>query len=252
MSTYLDYSVKTLEEFKTWILAMLGEPLVTVELTNDQLDVCINNALELFTKYVSQDEEYYVCDLSGYTSGVGIVLPSNVVSVFAMEDSDVTSHGNVATLFSIPNSMWNAGVLPQFSGKGTGGWITFELALEYLKFIKKFIGGGGFTFNYNPRNKMLKLVPDPIKEKITGKLVLGCWVIRDESMQYGEYWVKHYALAEAKIMLGTIRSKFSGVQLLGGGQVDTSIKADGIAEREKLREELRRQESTPYGFFAGW
>ena len=41
----------------------LGAPLITVELTDFQLDLCINNALEIFSKYVSLDQNFLFINL---------------------------------------------------------------------------------------------------------------------------------------------------------------------------------------------
>lgn len=256
MSTYLDFSVKTREGFKSWILTMLGEPLITVELHDTQLDVCINNAVEEFTKYVSQEQEYLAVNLNDYDSTAGgVTLPSNVQGVFGLDD-DINGAGASDVLFSVPNQMWNAGIYPFFNNGQAScqGWITYELAMEAVDFAK-YMTGKGYQFDYNPRNKLLTLYPDPTKSDGSrinnGYIVLGCYTIRPETMQYGESWVRRYALAEAKIILGAVRGKFEGVQLLGGGTVDSSIRDQGISERDQLMEELRVQEAGPYGFFVG-
>ena len=57
------------------------------------------------------------------------------------------------------------------------------------------------------------------------------------------------ALAEAKILLGTIRKKFQGVQLLGGGTIDTEIYNEGKEERDKLIEDMMNVESKGQSFF---
>jgi hypothetical protein len=68
---------------------------------------------------------------------------------------------------------------------------------------------------------------------------------------YGEQWCKRMALAQTKIMLGQIRGKFNGVQLLGGGTLNDDIKAEGIQERDALREELHLHEGVTVNFWVG-
>ena len=75
--------------------------------------------------------------------------------------------------------------------------------------------------------------------------------MRPEEQVYGETWVKNMALAHTKIILGTIRGKFQGVQLLGGGTLSDDIKNEGIQERDALREELFARESGAWGFWVG-
>lgn len=248
MSTYLDYSIKTRSSFKDYILRKLGAPLIKVELTDNQLDDCINDSLEEFTKYVNQEDKYIALNLSNYVANSGILLPSNVAGIFSLQENyDVTAAGDINTLGSISNIMYNAGVFPNLYA--AGGWITYEIAMQHIKLSQRMTGGG-FQFEYNPRDKILTLTPDPINNQLTGHIVVGCHTIRDEDKQYGESWVKRMALAHAKTLLGTIRKKFRGVQLLGGGEVDDSIADEGITEKDALMEELK-EEYKAFAFFVG-
>ena len=52
MSTYLNFSIQTRTDIKEWIMRRFGCPLNTVEITDAQLDDCINDSVELFTEYV--------------------------------------------------------------------------------------------------------------------------------------------------------------------------------------------------------
>ena len=252
MSTYLDFAITDRDELKDWVCTMLGEPLITVEIHDKQLDAAINNSLEEYSRIASMEQDYYAVDLSGYIEDVGVQLPSNVAGIFTFDDQIVFSGNgsNVNMLFSIPNMMWNAGLIPNFAmGKG-GGWTTYELAMESLKLTKKMTGGG-FQFEYSPRSKTLKLFPDPIKEKVGGVIVVGCHIIRPEEQMYGEQWVKRMTLAQTKIILGQVRGKFSNVQLVGGGSINDDIKSEGIQERDQLREELFTHETGAWGFWVG-
>lgn len=245
MATFLDFSVKTREEFKDWILTSLGAPLITVELHDQQLEQCINNALEIFTKWISFDEDYIAINLENYVEDVGVTLPDNVVDIMSLQD-DLLPQGNVSQLFSTPNVMYNASIWPSF--KGQSGWTTFHVAQEMLN-LTRYMCGKGFKFNYSCRTKILKLHPDPIKEQMKdSSIVCGVRLMRPENQLLGESWVKRYALACAKELLGRIRTKFSGVQLLGGGQIDVSVLQEGISDQKDLIEELKN-ESGPAQFF---
>lgn len=251
MSDFLNYSIQTRQEFKDWILRQLGYPLVTIELTDDHLEDSINEAVETFTKYCSQETEYIAMDLSGYVSPSGLLLPNNVTSVFQIDDQGASTFGNdVNRLFSIPNVMLNTGMLAVPNPGESWNWINYEMSMEYLKLTRRMLGGG-FQFEYNPRSKYLKLYPDPKKEGVNGWIVFSCNVIRQATSQYGERWVKRYALALAKIILGTVRGKFDSVQLVGGGSLNKEIKQEGISERDDLMVKLREEEDGVYRFFIG-
>lgn len=58
-------------------------------------------------------------------------------------------------------------------------------------------------------------------------------------------------LAFAKILLGNMRTTYTGVTLPGGGSVDgQTVLSQGTAERDKLREELL-QKFPSFGIWIG-
>jgi hypothetical protein len=163
-------------------------------------------------------------------------------------DGSGTDFGN---LYSIDSSMLYSLMNYQTPLPRIFSFTTFELAKNYMDMVNMYTGKG-FDFNYNPRTKTLVLIPDPKISGYVGLVVcLGCHVIRPDEQLYGEEWVKRYALAQAKVLLGTIRKKFSSVQLLGGGTVDASIGDEGKAEGEKLVEELQAREGPSCAFITG-
>lgn len=250
MSDYLNFSIATRDQFRSYILRQLGDPLITVELTSDMIEDCINESVEIFTKYASQEIDYLAYNLSGYTAS-GLLMPSNVTGVFSLDDNSVGLAGtDVNRLFSIPNSMLNSGLLVVPNPGEGWGWMSYHLAMSHLDLMKRILGGG-FDFMYNIRTKYLRLIPDPTREDIAGWIVMGVNVIRPETYQYGEEWVKKYALALAKILLGRVRSKYSGVQLLGGGSLDTGVLTEGKEERDKLIDEIRLNEGGVFNFYVG-
>ena len=60
---------------------------------------------------------------------------------------------------------------------------------------------------------------------------------------YGNEYVRRLVLAEAKILLGTIRKKFSSIQLIGGGQIDTTIGDEGREEKQQIMDEIIKSEA---------
>jgi hypothetical protein len=253
MPNYLDFSIKTRNQFKEYILMSLGAPLHTIELTDGQLDLCINNSVELFSRYMNMRMEFLVIDLNQYEEGKGFKLPDNVLAIQSLDNAAIDQGGHT-TLFTLENAMWNMGQWPDFSRmitQGGAAFVSYELAMQYLDLVKMY-RGKGFDFDYNPRDKYLKLYPDPKVREFSGYMVVSAFIMPKEEEMYGEDWVKRCAVAEAKILLGMIRSKFNNVQLLGGGQIDgTSLRTEGISERDALIADLRVRESPVMGFYVG-
>ncbi len=230
---------------------MMGYPLVRIELHDLNYQTAINNATEIYSKYVIQETEYIALNLSGYVQNVGITLPDRVQSVFSMSDQ-TNVMGSVNTLFSFSNQMLNAGSWPVAADLvgSSMSLVQLEVAKSYVELLQRMCGGG-YQFEYNYVNKNLVLIPDPIAEKVQGWIVVGANTIRNDEFLFGEDWCKRYALSQCKIMCGRVRKKIVISNLMGGGVVDTSVLEEGLAEQEKLLEELKAEYPPGVSFFVG-
>lgn len=248
MASYIDFSIKNREDLENWILEELGSPLVTVELTKDQIQHAISEALQMYTEYMDDQENYIVVPLSGYIQGEGLPLSGyNVRSIFTL-DEDYMGGPNV--LFSIENQMVNAGQFPLAGGYGGTDFVTYELAYQYMDLAKRLLAQK-FDFNFDVRKQMLKLFPDPAEQDIGGYIILGIKTVPPEEDLVGEQYVKRLALAKAKMMLGIVRKKFNGVQLPGGGTIDDSIGDEGKEEWDKLIDEIIKWIGPHRAFYIG-
>lgn len=245
MGTYVDFSVKDREGLKNWILTELGDPMVTIELTNEQLDHAINAALELYTEYAEMQEKYIMIPLSAYVEGVGLSLSGyNVKAVFSM-DEGLTA--GVNQLFSVENQMLNNGTFPVRWG-AQGSFLTYELAAGFMDMTKRMLCQK-FDFNFDTRKQILHLYPDPKQQDRNGYIVLGLKTVPSEDELVGESYVKRLALAKAKMMLGTIRKKFEGISLPGGGTINTDIGDEGREEWNTARDEIVKWTGPHAGWF---
>lgn len=240
MATYASFQIQDYDGMVTWIKTQFGYPLIQVELTDDMIRSCIDDAVEVFTEYICYDEQYLGLNLENYVEDTGIQLPANVCGIFSLDDEG--TGGDVNTLFSIPNQMWSQGQHPMQkvgSYGGSGQWISYEIAMQSLK-LTRIMLGGGYHWNFNERDKYLKLHPDPAKES-TGEtyIVVGCYVTRDEDQVYGERLCKRLALAYCKKILGKVRGTFQNVPLLAGANVNETIGEEGEREEEALMEEIK-------------
>jgi hypothetical protein len=85
-------------------------------------------------------------------------------------------------------------------------------------------------------------MPEPRSINTDRYILLTCNVEPPMEEYYGNDVVLKLALAEAKMLLGTIRKKFQGTALLGGGTLDTEIYNEGKDEKDKRKVELVNME----------
>lgn len=254
MPSYIDYSVTTREELKHWILEECGADLQTIEITDKQLDGCINTALETFTKWHTGPTKYIVLQMSDYDSVSGFdVSPYRVSAIEDIEDEGYGIGGGEGQLWSMTNVMENQGMLP--FGSGSGGscnsglaWVSAELAGQYSKLAKRQTASY-WDYDFNRHKQQLLLIPDPIQINSNPDqfLCVTVEVVEPLDELYGNDVVKELALARTMIVVGRVRKKFESVQLLGGGQVDASILEEGLELWKDLIENIREQEGPSFG-----
>lgn len=244
MSNYLNFAVKDRTAIKKYIMMQLGWPLVQPEIYPDQLEACINDAVEIFSEYVIQEKKFFAVNLEFYNEHEEYIqLPENIQSVVDIRESgDVSS---VNTLFSVPNQMANAGAWYVAGSGNAADWSYYEISMQYIDLIKR-LTASKYTYEYNPRNQRLTLYPNPKKIKSKGFITVGAYTIRSDDQMYGEKWVKDFAVAKAKQIVGTVRMKYAGTALPGGGTIDTSLKEEGRADEQMLIERLRGTYITPF------
>lgn len=260
--SYTNQRISTREQLKDYIMDTLGYPLQTVELTDSQLEDCIDDATQLYTKWASLPEKYITMPLSSYQTGddgndEGIDLSDyNVACVDSVDGHDSFGMFGADGLWGLSNCMLATGTYPfmgrSFGGTSFEGFTTYQAAYEFCAMAKR-ITAQEFSFNFNPQSQMLTLIPKPVNdEKYSDMIVVfKCECVPEDSVLYGNNFVKRLAVAYAKCRLGTIRSKFSGVSFGGGITVNSAIGEEGKAEIQDLIERIKKEEAIGTGLFVG-
>ena len=248
-STWLSPAIKSKQELIDWVLTGLGWPLVTVELSEEQLNWCIQNALEKYTKYAYfGPDKYLLLNLKQYEKGKGLNLEefhiSSIKTIsFIADRSLMLGTGDI--FWGGYAWMGQNGGYPFFNTSTqsfVGCWTTYHNMHEFFELSRR-MSGSMPDWQYDKTTKYLRLMPEPMLTRGNEVACATCQVEPPLEELYGNEYVKRLCSAYAKILLGTVRSKFQNVQLLGGGQVDTSIGDKGQAELDKIMEEIIKEES---------
>lgn len=237
-------NVETREQFKDWIYRKLGWPLLSVELTDDMLDDCINDAILAFSEYAYQDRRFVAFELKDYVEDVGLEMPIGMTIITRVNSNAVGPNAvGAGKIDNYMNDLVANGAIgfPMLGRPAGSGWVNYHLAMSYLEMSQKLLGGD-YDFSYDPRSRLLRLYPDPVKAKQQkGWIVVECQCVRMDDKQFGDNWVKAMALAKAKIVLGTVRGKFSDVSLPGGGKLNDADREEGRNDESKLMDELHER-----------
>lgn len=248
-SSYIDPAVKSKKELIEWILTMLGHPAVTVELNEAQLNICIQNALEKYTKYAYFPDKYLVVDMKHYEPHRGLNLKQfRILSVSEISTPRDRAFAQQGDLFWSPYSWLGQGngLFPGINNGGSmpsmGSWVTWHAVNEFFELTHR-MSGSMPDFRYDKDTGYLQIMPEPQKNAKHDCILLTCRCLPSYEILYGNEYLKKLALAYAKMLLGTIRKKFSSVQLIGGGTLDVSIGDEGKEEYNQIMEQIIREES---------
>jgi hypothetical protein len=255
----------------------MGEPLVNVEIANEQIYDCIAQAMEYFTKYAGYTEEFLIFDSKKYVRGVGMdiatlinqtpeMYKSNTPNLSAGYDYDLNSYRRVLdcfsftygettginTLFTLEQAMAQQIYSSYMVGNFGFDLITWEVLKGFIDTRNKVLAMTPH-FRFDPKSQILRIIPEPIPEQ-TYLGIVGCYLERPVKDLINERWIYRYSLALSKIVVGNVRGKFGGTNLFGGGQVNyQDFMSQGIAERDNLENELKNtyEDVTGAMFFIG-
>ena len=247
--------VQTEDDIKEYIRLKLGYGTVDVELTDDQLDMAIDQAKNWFAKTIGQLRAVFsaaVPETRVYQMPDDCEQVVDVVFGSSADLSDVADLsgqplGYIAgTVYSGYEVGMGADNLRGSNG-GTwlsptyGGRIWFSRLLEIYQrweMTKSFSGSGEWSYDRWSNSVVFS----------TGSsgAVIIVYMTRDIDvgvLKQKEYWyLREYSLAEAFEVLGYIRGKYSELPSAGGG---LSLNADTLLSRaesikQQLEEEVKR------------
>lgn len=233
----------------------LGGGMVDVELDSAHYDVAINKSLRRFRQRSSRAVSEKFLKLNLLKEQQEYQLPKQVVNV---RDVMLRNAGTISSGMGVDfdpfNTMYLSNMLLQ-SNTNFSGLLNYELYADRREMLARMFGGY-CTFSWNPTDHKLFIHR---KFRADDEVYLWCFVERDDedllNDVYGSPWIKDYALAQAKLMLGEARSKFATIAGPGGGTSlnGDSMKQEAIAELEKLENDLSLyiDGSDPMGFIIG-
>jgi hypothetical protein len=283
-STTFNSKVKTYDYLAQRVRRTLGEPLIQIEVSSEQIYEFIDIAIEYFTKFAGEDEEYLIFRSDLYINGVGLpigrlfnttpqmynqetdVASTSEVSLSASYDYDLGDYrrvidvfsfeqGNnsgVNTLFTIENTIAQQAYFGHLLGNVGYDLVTWQALKTWIDTRDKVLGLMPYL-RFNPYDQVLKIIPEPDSSVVYYGFV-GCKIQKPLKYLVQQLWVYRYTLALTKIAVGHVRGKFSGTNLFGGQTVNG---ADLMRQGEKEKDDLEKEITTdlidrsPTSFFLG-
>lgn len=223
------------QSINDYVLAQLGHPVVTVELTPFQLKTCIDEALSKLDYHAPQwANQYAVFDASSGESVYELpqFLINNISYVVYKKDILGLNYTPGSLAYDMTLAFFNNNRF--FQGGGIGDFL---LTQQYLEITRRVLSNEGSWNIIN--NKFIQLNPTPTE---TPTAVVVEYRAIDSNTIHHAYrnWVQRYATASAKGILGRIRGKYKSLPGPGGGsQLDGGVLVqESMEEKKQLMEEL--------------
>ena len=224
-------------ELANTILIALGAPSITVELTKEQLDYCIDSALLRLRKQASYSylRALFFLDL----------LPNQQVYLMSNECVGFNKIVDINTIYRTRGATWKGAhawndafsfaALQQMYTLGTFDVLTFHLVASYQELLSELFAER-IMFQWNERERLLRL-----HNVVGGKerVLIDCVIERTEqdllTDRETKDWIRRYCIAEAKQLLSQIRGKFTTLPGPNGSTTLNSQELITQSENEKAQ-----------------
>lgn len=224
-----------------YIGAMLGLGMIDIELDPIHYNTAIDKALARYRQRSQNSTEESFGFMTLQVDQNDYTLPKEVMEVrqiFRRSIGSRSGGGDGGSLFEPFNLAYSNTYL--LSSSNMGGLATYMAFAGYQNLVGKMFGSF-INFDFNPTSKKLRISQRPRTEE---SVLLWMYNYRPDfnlfQDTYGGIWIKDYALAQCKVMIGEAREKFGSVVGPQGPATmnGTAMKSEGLAMIEKLDLEL--------------
>ena len=262
--------------FKSYCLRALGFGVIDINVSDDQADDRIDEALQYFAQYHYDGIEkmylkYQITadDITRATSNATttatdsvdtsitasfsegknfIPMPSAVVSVLNIIPFDDQATNN---MFDIRYQL-RLNDLYDFSSTSI---IHYQMTMQQLDFLSHILVGEK-PVRFNQHQNRLYIDMDWTNDVSAGEfLIIECYRKIDPTTYtdiFDDIYLKRYATALIKKQWGANLSKFNGVAMLGGVTMNgETIYSQAIEELDKLEEQIQLSFETPIDYMVG-
>jgi hypothetical protein len=230
---------RTRQEFKDYLLRALGAPILRINVTDEQVDDRIEEALSLYYDYhfdgsfkiyykhqvTTEDRENKFIPIPDYIHGV--------VNIFDM-GMNVTSTNS---LFSLQYQLVQNEVYTLLGAS----MVPYYTTMSHLQLIEQLlVGKKPLRYNRHLNRLNIDMNWDTVVEGTY--IIVEAYAVTDPELYpdvWNDRWLKEYCIALVKRQWGSNLSKFQGIQMAGGVTFNgAELYAQAEQDLQRLREEL--------------
>jgi hypothetical protein len=239
-----------------YIKLSLGDGMIDVELDPKHYDLAIDVALRKYRQRSQNSVEESFGYLTLQTDVNEYQLAPEVMQVrqiFRRSIGSRSGGGDGGTLFEPFNLAYSNTYL--LSSSNMGGLATYMMFSQYQNLVGKMFGSF-INFDWNSVTKKLRITQRPRGEE---NVLLWMYNYKPDFILFQDtwagIWIRDYATARAKVILGEAREKFATIASPQGGTNlnGSALKSEGKAEIEMLEQDLinNKDNQQPLTFVIG-
>jgi hypothetical protein len=247
----------TREEFKDYCLRRLGDPVIKINVEEEQVEDRIDEALEFWHEYdfdgVEKLYRKHEVTSTDITNGY-ISLPTDFIGVTRIYP--ITGNKVTGNIFSAKYQFYLNQVPFLFGGSGPPlAMSTYYTTRSYLNMVD-FLLEGEKSVRFVRHKNILRLDLDASEV-----LSAGDWLliesyrkidVSENSSVWTDIFLQRYTTQLIKRQWGINLKKFDGVQMPGGTTFNgQQIYDEAVQEIAKLEDEMQDKWSRPVDFFVG-
>lgn len=236
----------TKEEFKDWCLRRLGAPVLQINCDDEQIDDCIDDALQYFHDYHHNGtEKFYTKHLITEEDKTNQYIPitNNVIGVTRIFPVSTTNAS--VNMFDLRYQLR----LHELYDFTSTSYVNYVLTMQHIRTLDMLFSGEQ-PIRFNKHMNKLFIDWDWENSIDVGEyIIIECYVIVDPDEYadvYNDRNLKKLATAYIKRQWGSNLKKYNGMQLPGGiimnGQ---QIYDEAIQEIAQVEAEIRDGEYPP-------
>jgi hypothetical protein len=225
-------------DFKAYVLRSLGRPAIEINVTDEQIDDRVDQALKYYTDYHfdATDKQYYRYQLTQTDiDNKYITMPENIIG--AINIFDIGSSLQTQSLFSVQYQF----ALNDMYRLASGSLVPYYMARQQIELFQQvLIGKQPIRYTRHTNRLYIDMNWDIVG--VDTWIVVECYQVIDPDTYtdvWGDRWLFLYTKQLIKQQWGENMKKFTGMVLPGGVQMNGQVIYDeATAEIAKMEEEM--------------
>jgi hypothetical protein len=231
--------------FKTYCLRRLGQGVINVNVSNEQVEDRIDDALAFWWDYHFEGTEktYYKYQITQTDiDNKYITIPDNIIG--AVQIFQVGDLFNVDNMFNIRYQI-SLNDLYTLTAQSV---IPYYMTMQHLELLQMLFVGE-MPIRYNRHNNQVHIDDDWKRFSVGNWLVVEAYQVIDPDTYaeaWGDRWLQRYATALIKRQWGENMKKFQGMPMPGGMVMNgQQIYNEAVMEIKEIEDEIVHSYSLP-------